>query len=431
MSTLRPYQERAIADLRAQYQAGKRAPVLVLPTGGGKTVIAAAIVRGAIDRGNRVLFLAHRSELLDQTVSKLELAGLRDVRLIRAAVTRGSESAPVTVASIPTLTRRDDLPKADLVVFDECHHVVAKTWARIADRYRSARLLGMTATPQRSDGKPLGDIFDSIVVGSTVRELTDLGYLVPCRVLAPNGTTNAGEIAITPAQAYAQHASGRRAVIFCVTVEHAERVAAEMPVPCGVVHGDMPARERAAVLRRLKSGDLLAVANVHVLTEGWDLPEVEVCIMTRKPDHSGTYLQCIGRVLRPAPGKESAMLLDLGGSVWTHGVPDSTRNYTLDGEGIERASEEREPIRQCPTCGSVFLSPGDGMCPQCGVQLPAMKRKAPVSTDQGISEVKDRPSPADTLMANLLEAARRTRRSIEWALRAHAAIQQQQFAWRR
>jgi DNA repair protein RadD len=428
---LREYQIRAIADLRACYAAGKRAPCLVLPTGGGKTVIAASIVKGAIDRGNRVLFLAHRSELLDQTLAKLSNAGLSDVRLIRAAVTRGSETAPVTVASIPTLTKRTDLPKADLVVFDECHHVVAKTWARIAEAYSKARLLGMTATPQRSDGKPLGDIFDSIVVGSTVRELTDLGYLVPCRVLAPNGVTNAGEIAITPAQAYAQHANGRRAVIFCVTVEHAERVAAEMPVPCGVVHGDMPTKERADTLARLKSGDLLAVANVHVLTEGWDMPEVEVCIMTRKPDHSGTYLQCIGRVLRPAPSKESAMLLDLGGSVWTHGVPDSTRDYTLDGSGISRASEEREPIRQCPTCGSVFLSPGDGMCPQCGVQLPAVRRRAPVSNDQGISDVKDKPTPSDTLMANLLEAARRTKRSAEWAARAHTAIQLKQFAWRR
>jgi DNA repair protein RadD len=428
---LRPYQERAISDLRAQFAAGKRAACLVLPTGGGKTVIAAAIVRGAVERGNRVLFLAHRSELLDQTVSKLEHAGISNVRLVRAAVTRGSETAPVTVASIPTLTRRENLPAADLVVFDECHHVVAKTWAKLAERYRSSRLLGMTATPQRSDGKSLGDIFDSIVVGSTVRELTDLGYLVPCRVWAPGGITNAGEIAVSPAEAYLQHASGKRAVIFCVTVEHAERVAAEMPVPCGVVHGEMPAGERARVLSRLKSGELLAVANVHVLTEGWDMPEVEVCIMTRKPDHSGTYLQCIGRVLRPAPGKTEAILLDLGGSVWTHGCPDSSRDYTLDGEGIARADEEREPIRQCPTCGSVFLSPGDGMCPQCGVQLPAMKRKLPVANGQGLAEVRERPNPADTLMANLLEAARRTKRSAEWALKAHAAIQHKQFAWRR
>jgi DNA repair protein RadD len=427
---LREYQERAITDLRAQYSAGKRAPVLVLPTGGGKTVIAAAIVRGAIERGNRVLFLAHRSELLDQTINKLEQAGIHNVRLVRAAVTRGPNDAAITVASIPTLARRTDLPKADLVVFDECHHVVAKTWARIADAYRSSRLLGMTATPQRSDGQSLGDIFDSIVVGSTVQELTALGYLVPCRVWAPSGSTNSGEIAISPADAYTKYTPGKRAVIFCVTVEHAERVAAEMPVPCGVVHGDMPAGERARTLARLKSGELLAVANVHVLTEGWDMPEVEVCIMTRKPDHSATYLKCIGRVLSPAPGKEQAILLDLGGSVWTHGVPDSAREYTLDGEGI-KADTEREPIRQCPTCGSVFLAPADGMCPQCGVQMPAAKRKAPVSNDQGITEIKDRPTPSDTLMANLLEAARRTRRSAEWAQRAHVAIQQQQFAWRK
>lgn len=427
---LREYQTRAIDSLRAEYSRGRRAPCLVLPTGGGKTVIASAIIRSAVERGNRVLFLAHRSELLDQTVSKLEMAGVNNVRLIRAAVTRGRNDAPVTVASIPTLARRDDLPPADLVVFDECHHVPAKTWARIADNYRGSRVLGMTATPQRADGKPLGDIFDAIVVGSTVRELTDLGYLVPCRVWAPAGATGTNEIATSPAEAYSKYAAGKRAVIFCVNVDHAERVAAEMPVACGVVHGDMPAGERSGVLARLKSGEMLAVANVFVLTEGWDMPEVEVCIMTRKPDHSGTYLQCIGRVLRPSPGKEEAILLDLGGAVWTHGVPDSTRTYTLDGSGIS-ADVEREPIRQCPTCGGVFLSPADGMCPQCGVQLPAVRRRAPVSNNQGIAEIKDRPTPADTLMANLLEAARRTRRSIEWAQRAHVAIMESRFAWRK
>lgn len=431
---LRPYQERAISDLRAQYVAGKRAPCLVLPTGAGKTVIASSVIRSATQRNRKVLFLVHRTELLSQSVSKLEQAGVTDLRIIRAGQDIGSRQAPVTIASIPTLTRWETLPPADLIVFDECHHVVAKTWARIAEGYRSSHLLGMTATPQRADGKPLGDVFDSIVVGATVRELTELGHLVPCRVWAPQSLPESGEIAADPAEVYRQHGGGQRAVVFCVTVEHAESVAASMPVPSRVVHGDMPARERAQALADFAAGRVLALCNVHVLTEGFDCPSAAVCILTRKPEHAGTFLQMVGRVLRPAPGKGEALLLDLGGSVWQHGTPDADRTFTLDGEGIERAdAEDREAIRQCVTCGSVFLAARviEGCCPSCGVVLPYKPVKPPKSNGMGVAEVTDRVvTPADVLRQNLQRVARRTKRSMEWVERAHGAIIGRKFGWR-
>lgn len=428
---LRPYQQRAIDDLRAQYAAGKRAPCLVLPTGAGKTVVAASIIKSAEARKNKVLFLVHRTELQQQSVSKLESAGVTDLRIIRAGQDLGSQLAPVTVASIPTLTRWGDrMPKADLVVFDECHHVVAKTWARIADVYSGSRLLGLTATPQRSDGKPLGDVFDSLVVGSTVRELTELGHLVPCRVWAPQVVPGAGEIAADPAEVYRQHGNNQRAVIFCVTVEHAESVAASIGESAAVVHGGMSGKDRAETLARFARGDLRVVCNVHVLTEGFDCPAAAVCILTRKPEHAGTFLQMVGRVLRPAQGKSEALLLDLGGAVWQHGTPDADRQYSLEGEGITRTDEERQPIRQCPTCGGVFLAPADGMCPQCGVQLPYKPVEAPRSNGMGVQEVADVRLPADVLRSNLTKVARRARRSMEWVDKAHAAIMGRRFGWR-
>lgn len=378
---LRPYQDRAISDLRASYASGRRAPCLVCPTGAGKTVIAAAIIRAAVQRGRRVLMLAHRQELITQTVAKLSASGVYDVRTIQAAADLGSRDALVAVASIPTLTGWGDrMPAADLVVFDECHHAVATTWARIADRYASAHLLGLTATPQRGDGKALGDMFDALVIGSTVRELTDLGHLVPCRVWAPSETLGQGELVLSPAQAYLQHAEGQRAVVFCSTLEHANTIAAEMNeagIPTGVVHGNGGNAARADVLSRLASGTLRAVCNVHVLTEGWDLPVVSVCILARKPVHMGTFLQMVGRVLRPAPDKDSALLLDLCGSVHVHGTPDMDREYSLDGKGI--SAVKREPIRQCPSCGSVFLAPADNICPHCSMMLPARAMKMPHS----------------------------------------------------
>jgi DNA repair protein RadD len=377
---LRAYQERAIQELRAKYTAGKRAVCLVLPTGAGKTVVASEIIRSSIARGKRVLFLVHRQELLSQSVSKLESAGVTDLRIIQAGADLGNPRAMVAVASIPTLTRwTARQPEADLVIVDECHHVVAKTWKRLADHYSSSLLLGLTATPQRADGKPIGDVFDSIVVGATVAELTSLGHLVPCRVFAPLDTLEAKHLALSPLEAYRKHADGTLAVIFCVTVEHATRVAEEMTgagVPTAVVHGEMTKQARSKTLADLDAGRIRAVASIGVLTEGWDSPAVATCILARKPQHAGLYLQMVGRVLRPHPSKRHATLIDLCGSVHDHGPPDLAREFTLDGKGISKP--DRDAIRQCASCGAVFRA-GPAQCPVCATDLPRRTIQLPTA----------------------------------------------------
>jgi DNA repair protein RadD len=393
--SLRPYQQRAIDEIRGCYQSGKRAPVLVLPTGAGKTVVAAEMIRLAVARGNRVLFLVHRAELLQQSVSKLERAGITDLRIIQAGNDLGSPIAPVAVASIPTLTRwTERQPAANLVIIDESHHVVAKTWKRLADHYSASLILGLTATPQRADGRSIGDVFDSIVVGATVRELTDLGHLVPCRVFAPPDTLETKHIAVSPVEAYQKHGDGQRAVIFCMTVEHAQRVADDMNaagITCAVVHGEMSKDARRTALADLDAGRIRAVASIGVLTEGWDSPSVAVCILARKPQHTGLYLQMAGRVLRPAPGKTHATLIDLCGSVHDHGTPDMDREYTLDGKGISKV--DREQIRQCLTCGGVFRA-GPSACPLCGVELPRRTVSLPTALGMELVDLASLPKLA-------------------------------------
>jgi DNA repair protein RadD len=377
---LRAYQERAIQELRAKYTVGKRAVCLVLPTGAGKTVVASEVIRSSIAKQKRVLFLVHRQELLSQSVSKLESAGVTDLRIIQAGADLGNPRAMVAVASIPTLTRwTARQPEADLVIVDECHHVVAKTWKRLADHYSSSLLLGLTATPQRADGKPIGDVFDSIVVGATVAELTSLGHLVPCRVFAPLDTLEAKHLALSPLDAYRKHADGTLAVIFCVTVEHATRVAEEMTgagVPTAVVHGEMTKQTRSKTLADLDAGRIRCVASIGVLTEGWDSPAVATCILARKPQHAGLYLQMVGRVLRPHPSKRHATLIDLCGSVHDHGPPDLHREFTLDGKGISKP--DRDAIRQCASCGAVFKA-GPAQCPVCAVDLPRRTIQLPTA----------------------------------------------------
>lgn len=391
---LRDYQSRAIEQLRAKYAAGSRAACLVLPTGGGKTVIAAEIIRAARGRSRRVLFAAHRAELIQQSVRKLESAGITDLRIIQASSDLGARNAPVVVASIQTLASKRwaaRLPDVDFLILDECHHTPAKTWAGIAANYSSAQLLGLTATPQRADGKPLGDIFDSLVVGATVRELTDRGHLVPCRVFAPTDTLDTKQIAQSPLDAYRKLGDGQRAVIFCVTVEHAQRVADEMNaggVSCAVVHGAMSKDDRRKALADLDAGRIRAVASCHVLTEGWDSPSVAVCILARKPQHTGLYLQMVGRVLRPAPGKTHATLIDLQGSVHDHGPPDLDREYSLDGKGISKP--DREAIRQCMSCGAVFRV-GPDTCPVCATEMPRKPVVLPVAIGSDLVNLADLP----------------------------------------
>jgi DNA repair protein RadD len=391
---LRPYQQDIVEKLRAKYSSGSRSVVCVLPTGGGKTVVASAIIRSARARGRRVLFAAHRAELISQSVRKLESAGITDLRIIQAASDLGARNAPVIVASIQTLASkrwREQLPDVDFLILDECHHTPAKTWAGIASRYADAQLLGLTATPQRADGKPLGDIFDALVVGATVRELTDRGHLVPCRVFAPTDTLDTKQIAQSPLDAYRKLGDGQRAVVFCVTVEHAQRVADEMNaggVACAVIHGDMSKDARRTALADLDAGRIRAVASCHVLTEGWDSPSVAVCILARKPQHTGLYLQMVGRVLRPAPQKTHATLIDLCGSVHDHGPPDLDREYSLDGKGISKP--DREAIRQCMSCGAVFRA-GPAACPVCQVEMPRKPVVLPVAIGSDLVNLADLP----------------------------------------
>jgi len=391
---LRPYQLQAIDALRAAYQRGKRAPLLVAPTGSGKTIIASSIIQSAHARGNRSLFVAPRRELIGQTVRKLADAGIWDVRVIQAANDTGRPDAPVIVGSIQTLTLPrwlGHLPQADLVIADEAHHMAADQWGQLATAYPTARWLGLTATPERADGRPLGDIFDDLIVAASVAELTALGNLVPSRVYAPPSELKAAQTALDPVDAYQQHGSGQLAVVFCVTVEHAELTVAEFTaagIPAAVITGKTPPAQREATLAAWAAGDIRVVANCGVLTEGFDLPALSVCILARRFGHAGLFLQCVGRVLRPAEGKTQATVVDLCGSVHKHGPPEMPREYSLDGKAI--SGVKRDAIRQCMSCGSVFMA-GPAACPQCGAMLPRRAAELPYSTGVGVVDIATLP----------------------------------------
>lgn len=402
---LRDYQRKAIDDAKRAYRDGKRAILMVAPTGAGKTLLGCEIVKGAVDKGGTVLWLAHREELISQARERLLAHGIDRVGLIAAG--QRAVHARVQVASVQTLAARLsrglDMPPATVVVFDEAHHFVAAQWGAVAAEYKASAVLGLTATPERGDGKPLGDLFDHIVPVSSVRELqatidpkTGRAVLVPCVVRRPSTKTKL--LSQDPVAAYISNSPGERAFCFCANVKHAEAVAASFNaqgIPAATIHADTPwllRKSRIEAFRTQSTAPQLAIGtlepaplvlcNVYCLTEGVDVPEATVCIIARGCGHAGMYLQMVGRVLRSAEGKSRAMLIDLKGVSHKHRLPEAERNWNLDGEAITLSEEEKEskPMR-CKDCDVEFTTwrisaDGSRSCPNCGVEAPEQELPA-------------------------------------------------------
>ena len=372
---LRPYQERSVAAVKGAFRAGARRIVLVAPTGAGKTAMGVAVVSGALAKGRRVLWLAHRRELVGQASARLDLVGATAHGVLLAGHPRANPTAPIQVGSVQTLTARGDRPPADIIILDEAHHAVAATWRDLAAAYPNAEMvLGLTATPERGDRTPLGDVFQALVAEIRMRELLDGGFLVPCDVIAPAAPQD--ELAEDPLDALAKHAKGRPAILFGSSVAHAQELAAaarRRGLRAECVDGATATDKREEALAAFAAGRLDLITNVFVLTEGFDAPRAEVCILARGCSATGTYLQMVGRVLRPSPatGKRRAMLIDLRGLVHVHGLPSDEHTYSLTGRAIRSsatADETIPPLRQCGACAAIFRWAPE--CPRCGARQP-------------------------------------------------------------
>lgn len=382
------YQARTVEEVKRAYLEGARRIVIVLPTGGGKTRVITAIVGGAIAKGRRVLILAHREELVMQLAASFAKLGV-DVGVIMAGKAP-RPLAPIQVASIQTLVARpEELPTdIDIVGVDECHHAVASTWAALLARFpRIELLLGLTATPERGDQRPLGEasggVFQRMVIGATVAELQSTkrpdGHpvLVPCRVVGPARYQR--ELFRKPLDGLLEFGRGpggklRPSILFAASVEEARQIAADAAhfgIRAAAIDGKLHRDVRRDALAAFARRELDLLVNVFVLTEGFDAPGAEVCGVARSCSAASTWLQMIGRVLRSSPGtgKRDALLIDYKGHSYNFGlVEDPSRVYSLEGKAISLS--QRMALRQCLSCGSVF-APCE-KCPQCGAVLPKM-----------------------------------------------------------
>lgn len=304
-----------------------------LTTGGGKTTIFSYIVDGAAARGR--LLLAHRIELVEQISAALDRGGVAHGLIAPDAPETANA---VQVASVATLARRLDRwrDRFDLVIIDECHHSIASSWRKIIESQPRAKILGVTATRGRLDGRGLGEIFDALIEGPTIAELIADRWLVPAVVFSPAAAPDlsggkikmgdydvaelrdamGGGIVESAVAEYLRICPGARVILFAVDIRHGRDVVGAF-VAAGVkaahVDGEAPAAERRA-LAAFARGEIKVLSNVALFGEGFDLPALDGVIMLRPTQSLALYLQQVGRALRPAPGKDRALILDFAGN---------------------------------------------------------------------------------------------------------------------
>lgn len=427
---LRYYQENIVTDSRRAYAEGARAPLVCSPTGSGKTVITSYITQGAIEKGRRSWIIAHRKELITQSSATLSKFGIPH-GLVKAGM-KQDLSPLAQVCSIQSLiARHERMPSPDFILIDECHHAVSGSYRTIIDRYPQAKLLGFTATPSRLDGRGLGEVFDRIIMGPSVLELMMEGYLSPARYYAPPKKVDLtgvprrrGDFATKQLEAamnrptitgdavahYAKFCDGAPALVFCVSVPHAEEVAAAYRAAgyrAASVDGSLPDAVRDERINGLANGTYQVITSCDLIGEGLDVPIVTAAQLLRPTDSLILHLQQIGRVLRPADGKDHAVILDHVGNLQRHGFAETSREWSLD-PITKRNVNAAEPVRECPQCFAAF-QPAPA-CPFCGFEFPVDESKSrKIKEEEGsLSEVKDEEKQAQMKKRRMEEGACRS-----------------------
>lgn len=387
---LRPYQREAIDAVTTAWAGGTRRPAVVLPTGMGKTVVFSHLLSERHrETSTRSVVLVHRDELADQAVSKLR-AVAPHLYVGKVKAEANEVGADVVVASVQTLARGHRF--ADLVaqrhgrigtwVTDECHHGVAPTYAGIYAATKGADHVGFTATLARSDGIGLGSVWDDVVYSKSLAYAVKHGYLVrPHGISVAVSGLDLGEVKRSRgdyqtgdlgqalqesdalqriAAAYLEHAKDRAGVVFTPTVATAHAAAEELRavgITAAVISGETPRIERLAIYRDFADGRVQVLCNCMVLTEGFDAPHASCAVIARPTQSNPLYVQMVGRVLRPFPGKQDALVLDVVGA--------SEANKLMTLVNLEEGLWPQR--KRCEDCGRV---PCTCPCPKCGEPRP-------------------------------------------------------------
>lgn len=447
MITLRPYQKSVVREVSSHYAASLLGVLLQMATGAGKTRTAAYIVDKYTSTGRQVLWLVHREELLMQAALVFAEQGIKHSLVCATSTKRAikaqefrehgrswvDDGAKVIIASIQTIVRRlDDIQEwlqPSQIVADECHLSLAASWRKVLGHWPTARLLGLSATPSRLDRQSFaradGGLYDVMVRGPSVSELIGWGNLAQYDAYRPDVHLLEGVADLTKIKGgdydtqelekeldaprvygdvvahYRTYSHGKPAIAFCPTVASAEKFAQafrDAGYRAIALDGQTDDAVRRQSLLKLGTGEIDVVTSVSILVEGTDVPFATTAIMLRKTQSLALYLQAVGRVLRPHPDKDKAIILDCVGVIKMHGLPHWDREWSLTppDKKKKRADNDNEPdvpVKDCPKCHR-YHSPGEAhneqgveVCPHCGHEYPVKARREMEQVDGQLVKV--------------------------------------------
>lgn len=378
---LRDYQLDLVERIRASRRNGNRIIAVQAMTGAGKTSVASHIVKEAVAKGSESLLLVHRRRLVEQISSRLEEFQVNHGIIM--AGEKGYGSAPVQVASRDTIMSRvfrnewTGLPPAKLIIVDEAHRAASpdSDYRKILEHYPKATILLFSATPVGPDGKGLGPWAHDIVCAAKTSELIKAGHLVPVKCYAPDRKMNRGKVktrgvAGDLVESWKEFAENQPTVLFTSRVAHSmDSVDTfnKAGIPAAHMDADTEDWRREEIFEQLESGLLKVISNVGIIKEGVDIPCLGCCQIYMEMDGRVAFLQAVGRIMRPFPGKTYGILIDHAGAIFRHGFPDEDTEWTLEGNANEDFKKKHdegktEKVNYCKPCEMLFSGP---TCPQC------------------------------------------------------------------
>jgi DNA repair protein RadD len=396
---LRQYQKDVLNNIILSNKNGNDKIILQAATGSGKTVMSSALIRYFVGKGGSVVFLAHRRELIIQASKTMSKLGVGHGIIMAGISANGFES--VQVASIDTLraraidTNKMDLPPANLLVIDEAHRSMSPTYLKLIEKYKELYdplIVGLTATPVRADGTGLGLVYSDMVKAPGIKELTALGSLVEADYYAPtvpdlrrvgtvagdyngkdlNEAMDKPKLVGNIVETWKHLANGTSTIVFASGVKHSQSLAEQFTdagISAAHLDGSTDNDERERILKEFNDGLITVICNCMVLTEGFDAPVAQTCILARPTKSLSLYIQMVGRVLRPYPGKDRAIVIDHSGAVYTNGFATDEHDWKLGTGKVpenERVEPEEREEKQVTCEGCFHVHTGSNICPRCG-----------------------------------------------------------------
>lgn len=394
---LRDYQIRSIQKIRDAYKNGYKRPILRLDCGAGKTITSAWMAIESAQKGNEVLFLVHRKELLDQTYESFK--------------SLNADMERIKIDMVITVGNHLENYNPNFIIADECNFALSKTWRKVLDHYQNAYVLGLSATPARLDGLAMGDVFDKIIEDVDANELIKMKRLAPYEYYAPvldidlsnigirNGDYKQEELEQSMMKSkiygdvikYYSKFTNLKSIVYCTTIKHAQdtaRIFNENGYKAKSIDSNLSKSERDSIINEFRNNEIDILCNCDLISFGFDVPDCNAVILLRPTQSVSLFIQQSMRSMRYQENK-TAYILDFVGNCYRHGLPTDTRSWTLDGR-IRTNNPSGEPdvlARQCEACHLVYagIQP---ICPYCGHDNKKTRQQIKIEHDTELERVE-------------------------------------------